>query len=709
MDNLWPADVQALLLADNYQAIANFYEGLINADPEQVNYYYYLGLAYLLEGREEEAQTTWLSVLLFQEDPQELINILEGEAQRQLERGEWLLSWLIRSHLREIVPEYLDNLLALIPLDIKLEKFSPKKLYEWQVIPLIEGSETVNNSRLFSALTEVIEFAYQQSVDFVRVSFPRIVNKQELAQVLEGVAMRMAHQKRQPVYAAELMKLGLLYFPEDFYIINNLCWFYSKARKFEESLNFAEQFEEKSKTIDLRLYAYYLKLHALMQQGSWLEAQALIPEYKNLLNQLIAAPPEKLGPVVKDNLSFVHNLFYFEDNLPESRRLHQEIGKIFQDNYVKQNSWTISSPSYQHKKIRVGYIGHTLRKHCVGWLSRWLIHYHDREKFELGFYLVNQEEDEITEKWFKSKADRFYNFVVKSTDIARQIEKDEIDILVDLDSSTNAITFQVMALKPAPIQVNWLGYDSSGLPTMDYLIADPYILPENAQDYYGEKIWRLPHTYIAVDGFEVGVPTLRRDSLGIPDSATIYLNVQTGLKRHPEMIRLQMQIIKAVKDSYLLFQGFTDHENFKNLVLQIAEEEGIGADRLRFLPIFPVETYRANLGIADVVLDTYPFNGGTTTLDVLWMGIPLVTKVGEQWFARNGYSLLTNTGLSEGIAWSDGEYVEWGIRLGEDRQLRELIYGKLQRSRHSAPLWKGYEFTKEMEKAYQQMWELHCA
>jgi predicted O-linked N-acetylglucosamine transferase (SPINDLY family) len=212
-----------------------------------------------------------------------------------------------------------------------------------------------------------------------------------------------------------------------------------------------------------------------------------------------------------------------------------------------------------------------------------------------------------------------------------------------------------------------------------------------------------------VNGFEVGVPTLRRESLGIPDSATIYLNVQTGLKRHPEMMRLQMQIIKAVKDSYLLFQGFTDHENFKNLVLQIAEEEGIGADRLRFLPIFPVETYRANLGIADVVLDTYPFNGGTTTLDVLWMGIPLVTKVGEQWFARNGYSLLTNAGLSEGIAWSDGEYVEWGIRLGEDRQMRELVYGKLQRSRHSAPLWKGYEFTQEMEKAYQQMWELHCA
>jgi len=229
------------------------------------------------------------------------------------------------------------------------------------------------------------------------------------------------------------------------------------------------------------------------------------------------------------------------------------------------------------------------------------------------------------QQWYISKSDKAYKLGISGIEAAEKIYEDEIDILIDLDSITMNTSCEVMAIKPAPVQVSWLGWDASGVPNADYYIADNYVLPESAQDYYAEKIWRLPETYVAVDGFEVGVPTVRRDSLDIPSDAVIYYCSQMGYKYNPNTARLQMQIIKSVPNSYFVTKWFAEQESLKNFFIQIAESEGLSADRLRFLPYAASEAvHRANLGIADVVLDTYPYNGATTTLETLWMCIPLV-------------------------------------------------------------------------------------
>ena len=138
----------------------------------------------------------------------------------------------------------------------------------------------------------------------------------------------------------------------------------------------------------------------------------------------------------------------------------------------------------------------------------------------------------------------------------------------------------------------------------------------------------------------------------------------------------------------------------------MAKDEGVNPDCLRFLDITETEAiHRANLTIADIVLDTHPYNGATTTLETLWMGIPLVTKVGEQFSARNSYGMMVNVGISEGISWTDAEYVEWGIKFGQDAQLRQNVASKLKASRQTSPLWNAKKFTLEMEKAYEQMWQ----
>jgi predicted O-linked N-acetylglucosamine transferase (SPINDLY family) len=240
---------------------------------------------------------------------------------------------------------------------------------------------------------------------------------------------------------------------------------------------------------------------------------------------------------------------------------------------------------------------------------------------------------------------------------------------------------------------------------MDYFIADPYVLPEDAQDYYQETIWRLPNTYLAVDGFEIAIPSLRRDELGVSNDAILYFTAQRGYKYNPDPAKLQLQILKAVPNSYFLIKGMADQESLKTFYAEIAESVGVDCDRLKLLPLSPTEaSHRANLAIADVVLDTYPYNGATTTMETLWMGVPMVTKVGQQFAARNSYTMMMNAGITEGIAWTDEEYVEWGIKLGTDENLRQQVAWKLRKNRQTAPLWNAKQFTRDMENTYQQMW-----
>jgi predicted O-linked N-acetylglucosamine transferase (SPINDLY family) len=166
-----------------------------------------------------------------------------------------------------------------------------------------------------------------------------------------------------------------------------------------------------------------------------------------------------------------------------------------------------------------------------------------------------------------------------------------------------------------------------------------------------------------------------------------------------------MKILKQVSNSYLLIKGVAEEAAQKEFFGKIAKAEGVSSDRLRFLPeVATEEVHRANLGIADIVLDTYPYNGATTTLETLWMGIPMVTRVGKQFASRNSYTMMMNAGITEGIAWTDEEYIEWGIKLGKDENLRREITWKLKASRQTSPLWNGEKFTREMEKAYEQMW-----
>jgi predicted O-linked N-acetylglucosamine transferase (SPINDLY family) len=728
MITTWKEPAYEYLLKQDYLAVADYYEKTLETEPENYNYYWYLGLAYLLQEQEEEAQSTWLFAITqgIEEEAdeliQELVEILSTEAQRQESLGDYQKSWLIRGHLREIASNLINNLLKLIQLEISLKIFTPEKLNDWGVIELLQQSSknSVDSDLLLEVLKKVLEFSTAETVAFAEASLAHLPSSEIFIETVVPMVLRLPEERDNLFLAADILKLCLELQPDNLELFKKQLYFYTQLQNYQQVLEIARRYYENCDTLQKKVFVNYYILYTLIVSGDWQEVELVAQRHRELLQKIIQRQPV-IEPVITSCLaSLAVPLPYLQDNLVENRWLQNQVSLLFQKNFCNQTSTStqkfdsnIKTSSFlikQKKQLKIGYIAHTLRKHSVGWLARWLFHYHNREEFQIVIYLGSELEDEITEIWYKQKVDLFRNFQEDVEVIAQQIREDEIDILVDLDSLTRNITCQIMALKPSPVQVTWLGFDASGLPTIDYFIADPYVLPENAQAHYTEKLWRLPNTYLAVDGFEIGIPTLCRDDLGIPDDAVIYLSSHGGYKRHPAAIRLQMQIIKEVANSYLLIKGVGDEKSVKQLFSQLAEEEGVDLERLKFLPRDLDEyTHRANLQIADIALDAYPYNGATTTLEILWVGIPLVTRVGEQFAARNSYTFLRNVGVEEGIAWTDEEYIEWGVRLGKDKTLRREINLKLKAAKQTSPLWNAQQFTHDLEQSYQKMWINYCS
>jgi predicted O-linked N-acetylglucosamine transferase (SPINDLY family) len=726
----WQNQAEQYFIQEKYSQAAELYEQAIAIEANAISYYWHLGLLLLLQGQEAEAQMTWMLPMTEADEEQlpiwtnELFQILQIEAERRETLAEYSLAWLIRQHMREINPSYINNLLKIIILSLKLEKFEQiENLNEWGLIKSLKAKENIeiNSELLIQLLKELLNTVplHPINLNLIEACLPYFSDPHQCFSILLPAAMEIGHTCRQPLLASYLLELHLQLEPNNVEVLRHLAAFYQDTRNYSQGIETARLCYSLSESLADKIFALHLLLRGLMSAGGyWQEICTTCEELETVFQQFIKAeriPIEEARVLRLLMPSFA--IPHIKDAPADFRAIHNQVAEIF-NNYIQALGQS-QGKNYDHqiihhqslthhpKKLKIGYISYALRSHSVGWLARWLFQHHDRDKFDIHTYFINYKlVNDNLQEWYLNQPGKAWKLGINGLQNADQIYQDKIDILVDLDSITLDVTSEVMALKPAPIQVTWLGWDASGIPAIDYFIADPYVLPDDAQNYYTEKIWRLPQTYIAVDGFEVGVPTVRRDDLDIPMDAVVYLSAQRGYKRHPETTKWQMQIIKQVPNSYFLIKGLSEEETIKRFFYQIAEEEGVDCSRLRFLPLVNSEAvHRANLGIADIVLDTFPYNGATTTLETLWMGIPLVTRVGEQFAARNSYTMMMNAGITEGIAWTDEEYIEWGVRLGKDEVLRQQVALKLKASRQTAPLWNGKQFTREMEKAYEQMWE----
>lgn len=415
---------------------------------------------------------------------------------------------------------------------------------------------------------------------------------------------------------------------------------------------------------------------------------------------------------------------YLTDDRSLIRHYQQIGGRIFNDclslmasqrdflwsEYWQKNQQDYCGSGRTKRKLRVGFLGNCFQRHSVGFLSEATLRNLSRDLLDVVYYYYqgwkNEDmasHDNMYQK-FRSHENLHFRFFPGETNppqVAAQAREDRIDIMVFMDSITCHDANIVAALRAAPIQIGWLGGDAVGLPEFDYFFADPYVLPEDAQADYHEKIIRLP-SYCAVDYLDV-LPADKIDfraKLRINPQDIVLLTAASAYKRTPECIDAHLQILKAVPNGILIVKGSGEIATVIRRYQERAKELDV-LDRVRFLAkTSTVEEHRGQLALVDLVLDTFPYTGATHTMEALYMGVPVLTLVGRHYYGRMSYSLLKNIGLEDCITWSVEEFIQRGIQLGNDPEWINRIKRQIKDSRRWSVIWDPREHARSMEAAF---------
>ena len=358
---------------------------------------------------------------------------------------------------------------------------------------------------------------------------------------------------------------------------------------------------------------------------------------------------------------------------------------------------------YLHDRIRLAYVSSDLREHAVAFQLAPLIEGHDRARFQVIGISTGPSDDSLIRARLVKAFDRFHDFSpLNSEDIARRLREMEIDIAVDLGGHTGLSRLQIFSHRPAPHQVSWLGYPgTTGAPFMDYLIADPVVAPPEDQPFYSEKLVRLPDTYFPTDaGRPIGMTPTRADQ-GLPNEGFVFCCFNNGWKITRPVFDIWMRLLAEVPGSVLWLRRQPD-DTRANLEKQVAGH-GIDACRLVFADDAPLDVHLARHRLADLFLDTLPYNAHATAADALSAGLPVLTCKGHAFAGRVGASLVGAVGLSALATGSLADYEALALALARDPMRLQALKDRLAGNLPTAPLFDADRFRRAIEAAYAGM------
>ncbi|HTV49457.1 MAG TPA: tetratricopeptide repeat protein [Phycisphaerae bacterium] len=358
------------------------------------------------------------------------------------------------------------------------------------------------------------------------------------------------------------------------------------------------------------------------------------------------------------------------------------------------------------RKLRIGYISSDFRAHVVGWNLLPLIREHDHKKHEIYCYSGVSQPDDVTAR-VRFYSDRWRNIVqVSDQDTAQMIYDDQIDILIDLSVHSSSHRLGVFARKPAPVQATWLGYaGTTGLSTMDYRLSDPYLDPPGTDlSVYREQTVCLAHSFWC---YQPGGETVVPGPLPAKDAGFVtFCSMNNFSKVTPAVMDLWAKILNAVPRSRLVL--YSKPGSHQEQVRNRFAGAGISLERLNFVGWQPWLHYINLYNRVDIALDTFPWGGGITNCDSLYMGVPVVSLSGRTAVGRGGKSILTNIGLPELAARTQEEYLDIAVKLAGDlprlTELRRTLRQRMQQS----PLMNAKRFARDIEAAYREMWRKWC-
>ena len=359
----------------------------------------------------------------------------------------------------------------------------------------------------------------------------------------------------------------------------------------------------------------------------------------------------------------------------------------------------------KHKKIRIGYFSADFRDHPVAHLTAELYEIHDRNRFEIhAFSYVPDTQDEMNLR-IKAGVDHFHDVHTMSyEDTAMLARSVELDIAVDLGGYTQLARTRIFAMSAAPIQISYIGFlGTMGANYYDYLVADQTIIPEKNQKYYSEKIAYLPSYQVNDSTQSLPATIFTRQDVGLPEAGFVFCCFNNNYKITPTTFDSWGRILEQVDGSVLLIYVYNESAKI-NLTEEIVLR-GIDANRLIFGERLPKPEYLARYRVADLFLDTHPYNAGTTASDALRMGLPVLTCIGHSFASRVAASLLNAVNLPELITTTQEQYESLAIELATNPEKLKIIKDKLVNNLPTAPLYDTPLFTRHLESAYLTMYD----
>jgi predicted O-linked N-acetylglucosamine transferase (SPINDLY family) len=449
---------------------------------------------------------------------------------------------------------------------------------------------------------------------------------------------------------------------------------------------------------------------------SYQKAYALKPLHPYLIGQLLSAKLtsciwDDAAPTVPEMLNLLEGgntvampfaILQTSANLELQKRCAQILIK---DRYPAFDSKPVPKRNKTpNQKIRIGYFSSDFKNHPVGILMENLIQYHDRSRFEVFGFFLNQRADDEVEASLMANFDKAFD-LFQFNDVAAKdlILEQEIDIAVDLNGHTAGARTSLFAKKIAPIQINYLGYaGTSGSDFYDCLIADEVVIPGAHQTHYSEKIAYLPHSFFPVDtSISLGqfgeLPS--RDSQGLPENGFVFCCFNNPYKITPQIFDVWMSLLKQVP-SGVLWLSKTSEKAMKNLQNE-AQARGIDTRRLVFATRVPArKDHLSRLRLADLFLDTPNYNAHATAADALWAGVPVLTLLGETFAGRVAASQLSALGMPELITGTQDEYFSKALELANNPQLLKNLRSKQEANRFTTPLFDTRQYVMNLEALY---------
>jgi len=366
-----------------------------------------------------------------------------------------------------------------------------------------------------------------------------------------------------------------------------------------------------------------------------------------------------------------------------------------------------SGKIYAHDRIRVAYLSSDFREHPVAYLTAGLFEEHDKSRFEVTAISYGPQSESDMRRRLKGAFERFIDVRLQTDEqVAKMIHELEIDIAVDLNGITQDARPNVLARRPVPIQVHYLGYAGTmGADYIDYVIADSTVIPRDQFEFLSEKVVWLPDSFMANDARRpIAERTPTRGECALPEDAIVFCCFNNSFKIAPDIFKVWMRLLKATDNSVLWLRGHAP-AIVANLRRE-AETNGVPSDRIIFAPrVSSVADHLARQRQSDLFLDTLPYNAHATASDALWAGVPVLTCLGATFAGRVAASLNYAIGLPELVTNSLEEYEALALKLAHDPALLAALKAKLASHHETYPLFDTKRFTRNIEAAYTTMWQ----